>query len=115
MSQHRKGGGGKYRRSNTDTEFPNESPPSLNNAAYAHFKNRHKKTLMQVVKTKLRCPEGGVVEVSVLFDGGNGRSFITSSLARELQLRKSGGKWFAFSGFGGTGTGRRAKKENIFP
>ncbi|KAK3782305.1 hypothetical protein RRG08_008650 [Elysia crispata] len=68
---------------------------------------------MQVVKTKLRCPMGGVVKVSVLLDGGSDRSFITSSLARELQLRKSGEDWFRFSGFGGTGSGPRTKR-NIF-
>ncbi|GFS04043.1 Pao retrotransposon peptidase family protein [Elysia marginata] len=66
---------------------------------------------MQVIKTDLKSSNGEVREVNVLFDGGSDRSFITESLARRLQLRKSGEEFFAFSGFGGTGSGPHTKRK----
>ncbi|GFO28157.1 tas retrotransposon peptidase a16 family protein [Plakobranchus ocellatus] len=100
-------------RSDPIRETQSAAPPPLNNVAYAHIKNRHKNTLMQVVRTNLKSPNGGVVEATVLFDGGSDRSFITESLVRGLQLQKSGEQYFAFSGFGGTGSGPRKKRKII--
>ena len=68
---------------------------------------------MQVVKTRLRCPEGGIVEVSVLFDGGNGRSFITSSVLESCSCESLGKNGSLFLDLVGLEQGL-AQKRKIF-
>ncbi|GFO43024.1 peptidyl-prolyl cis-trans isomerase-like 4 [Plakobranchus ocellatus] len=94
-------------------ETQSAAPPLLSNVAYAHIKNRHKNTLMQVIRIHLKSPNCGIVEATVLIDGASDRSFITESLVRGLQLQKSGEEYSAFSGFGGTESGPRKKKKII--
>ena len=94
-----------------DRSSSTETKTHFSSVHYAHSKISNKTTLMQVVKTTILSANGKPVELSVLFDGGSDRSFISGQTVKRLGLKKSHNETLAFSGFGGSGPGPRTKRE----
>ena len=88
-----------------------QSQNQRNVLSYAHFENKNRTTVTQVVKAKLQLKGGKIVEANVVFDGGSDLSFVAQDLVKKLDLKKSGEETFSFSGFGDAESGPRTKRK----